>query len=56
MDMGNNVDEMDANEQWSDNNAEGYADFNDPYLQGLLKQYREKSKDERQQGDVDGEG
>jgi hypothetical protein len=56
MGLGNNGDEMDANEQWSGNDAEGYADFNDPYLQGLLKRYREKSKDEWQQGDVGGEG
>ena len=56
MGMDNNSHETDADEQWSDNNSEGYADFNDPYLQGLLKEYSEKSKDAWQQRDVDGKG
>ena len=56
MGMGNDGHETDADEQWSPDNNEGYADFNDPYLQGILKQYSEKSKDAWQQRDEEGKG
>ena len=56
MGIGNNSHETDADEQWSPDNNEGYVDFNDPYLQGLLKEYSEKSKDAWQQRDEDGKG
>jgi hypothetical protein len=56
MGMGNDGHETDADEQWAPDNNEGYADFNDPYLQGLLKQYSEKSKDAWQQRDEDEKG
>ena len=56
MGMGNDGHETDADEQWAPDNNEGYADFNDPYLQGILKQYSEKSKDAWQQRDEDGKG
>jgi len=51
MGMDNDGHETDADEQWAPDNNEGYADFNDPYLQGILKQYSEKSKDAWQQRD-----
>jgi hypothetical protein len=54
--LDNNSHETGAEEQWLDNNPEGYPDFNDPYLQGLLKKYSEKSKDAGQQRDIDGKG
>src|SRR6266851_2714301 len=56
MGMGNDGHETDADEQWAPDNNEGYADFNDPYLQGILKQYSEKSKDAWQQRDEDEKG
>ena len=54
--LDNNSHETGADEQWLDDNSERYVDFNDPYLQGLLKKYSEKSKDAWQQRDVDGKG
>ena len=48
--------ETNADEHWLDDHAERDVDFNDPYLQGILKEYREKSKDAWQQRDVDGKG
>jgi len=56
MGMGNNSHETDADEQRLPDNNEGYADLNDPYLQGILKQYSEKSKNVWQQRDEDGKG
>src|SRR5258708_16933505 len=56
MGMGNDGHETDADEQWAPDNNEGYAGFNDPYLQGILKQYSEKSKDAWQQRDEDEKG
>ena len=56
MGMGNTSHETGADEQGLDDNSERYVDFNDPYLQGLLKEYSEKSKDAWQQRDVDGKG
>jgi len=56
MGMGNNSHETNADEQWLPDNNEGYADLNDPYLQGILKQYSEKSKNVWQQRDEDGKG
>jgi hypothetical protein len=54
--MDKNSHETNADEQWLDDHSERDVDFNDPYLQGLLKEYSEKSKDAWQQRDVDGKG
>jgi hypothetical protein len=54
--MDNTSHETNADEQWLDDHSESDVDFNDPYLQGILKEYSEKSKDAWQQRDVDGKG